>query len=341
MTAAATSQPKRVTIETPGQLLEALSSPQPEQRAAIIRAIAAAPAKALQVGREEGFDLVGELLRLYQECRDELRAGYLYALLVFPDPRCLAVANLLADCLELSPAVALRVALLSDHEVVPPPVAPESLPAWLSELEGPYPVRTRKKLVQGSGENLTELLECWGQLTRPVRRWALDAATRENPGRWAELIRRLVAEGADQDILPVALDALRRLPSVETDRMTVAALFSHDDPAVRAAAVRAGSLNENWAGLLVEEASPQVRIALLERLGEHGQGTDLAAIAGELEASDWRVRAAAVEVLAEAGPAAMPFLRMRASHPEPAVRAAAARAMAHLGVASNDLFDPD
>ena len=380
-------QSLKVTIETPEELLQALASPKPEQRVAILRAIASAPGKALQVGREEGFDLVGELLRLYRDCRDEVRAGYVYALLGFADPRCLglareeflastdsdvilltarrlaelpakeriplltpalfsqdsrtrsrAAANLLADCRELPPAVALRVALLSDHGVPAPPVSAATLPAWLGELEGPYPRTARRKLLEGNDGNLAALMEAWDELTGAVRQWALEAALKDDPDRYADRVRQVLREGTEEGLLLVALEGLRRIPPTKIERESVVALFTHPDPSVRAAAVLAGDCGEDWSELLVWESVPQVRIALLCRLGERGRSEDLERLAEHLATDNWRVRAAATGALVSAGPAAIPLLRQRSAHPEPAVRAAVIQALTRLGEDPAQMF---
>ncbi|MDZ7708245.1 MAG: hypothetical protein U5J97_10235 [Trueperaceae bacterium] len=91
-------------------------------------------------------------------------------------------ANLLADVPDLEPAVALRVALLTDHPVAPPPLTTSTLGAWLTELDGDRPAGARAALRRGGPTGLLTLLRHWETLPETLRAWTL---------RWAD-------EGAQQ-----------------------------------------------------------------------------------------------------------------------------------------------
>ncbi len=79
-------------IRTAEDLFEALNSSDPGIRIPLLRAIAAAPEKALSYGCHGGRDLVGELSRQAYEIPDsDLKADLLAALSKFRDPRALNV----------------------------------------------------------------------------------------------------------------------------------------------------------------------------------------------------------------------------------------------------------
>lgn len=243
-----------------------------------------------------------------------------------------AAANLLAHCRDLPTRLALRVAILSDHPVEIAPLSDETLAAWLEELQGPYPFKTRKILLAKEDGSFSVLLAHWGKLPAPARLWAFQEAVREDPTPHVPLIRKVLQEGEERDeILRAALEAVPYLGRNVTDERMISPFYQHDDPAIRAAAIHAGQSVLDWTSRLEREPSDKGRAAIASRIGRCGRPEDASLLSSLLEDPNWRVRAAATNALVALAPASLTLLKNLLTHPKPVVQASAVQALNKLG----------
>lgn len=240
-------------------------------------------------------------------------------------------ANLLARVDGLAPEVAVRVALLSDHAVLPPAVTAATEAAWLAELAGPYPSRTRDALTSLGAPALDHLFSIWDRLDETAREWVLlQGAELDRPAAAAR-IRGILGDADQERLLLLALECLPLLRAPALPPTALTRFHLHPLPAVRAAAIRAGSLPIDWSTALYLETVPEVRLALLERLAEVAAGEHLPLLVRLLEDGDWRVRSRVTEILVGLGEAAAPALRAVLAGGGANARVAAAQALVQLG----------
>ncbi|MGM0452972.1 MAG: HEAT repeat domain-containing protein [Thermodesulfobacteriota bacterium] len=250
-----------------------------------------------------------------------------------PANQCRAAANLLADCRGLSPDVAIRVAVLSDHQVAPPPLSEKTLAAWLSELKGPYPRKTEALLKQQGNAALAVLLENRGQLPEDLQIRAMQWGLESRPGAMAPVLKSEIHEKTDGPVLQAALESLAQLghaPDPDTETR-IESFYDHPDPAVRAAAVLAGTKSLDWTAAVFAETEPTVRLAMISRMARSGRATDLYCLIDLLADTNWRIRARATEALVALAPKSLPLLRQTLENPAEPVRVAATQALFQLG----------
>ena len=243
-----------------------------------------------------------------------------------------AAANLLAHHQDLSTKIALRVAMLSDHNAKIPSLNMENLPDWLDELQGPYPYKTRRMLLNKSDNSFTLLLSFFDRLPHEIRLWAFQEAVGTDPGKNAELIKKVISQEEEMELLVSALEALQHLPPEELDEKTIAPYYRHKDAAVRSAAINAGVTVLDWNSLLKSEVSDTARLAIIARIGKCKRIEDGEFLASLLEDKNWRIRSRATGSLVSLAPASLPILQRSLSHSNDLVKASAVKALKELGM---------
>jgi len=241
-----------------------------------------------------------------------------------------AAANLLDDCMaDLKPAVALRAALISDHDLPVPPVNAETRSAWCHELKGPYPLAAQEALCRSGKNALAEMLSLWERLPEDIRIWTLcTCAEKKVPGT-AEKIRNILRQEKDGMLLRVSIECLKAVDMA--DEKLLAPLYAHHSPGIRAAAVSAGSAPLDWSSALCNETVDEVRLAMISRIERCGGEAEVAPLVQLLSDKNWRIRARATDALVALAPASLESLQKSLESTRERVRVAAAQGLSRLG----------
>ncbi len=241
-----------------------------------------------------------------------------------------AAANLLAGCRNLLPDIALRIALLSDHQVAVPPLDEETLDAWLVELQGPYPLTARKLLKKTNRNGPAALLQFWERLPEPIQVWVLREMVHKGAEDQGRRIRDIVFS-SDGQVLLCALRCLQKCDAAEGDEDLLQPLYRHENPAVRAAALQGGITRLNWKTVLEREESEEVRLAVIDRIEKSVDTDAIPHLARLVEDQGWRIRARATNALAAFAPQSLPVLHDLLGHENENVRASAIQALKVMG----------
>jgi len=241
-----------------------------------------------------------------------------------------AAANLLDDCMaDLQPPVALRAALISDHDLTLPPVNAETLSDWCHELKGPYPLAAQEALLQAGEKAIAAMLSLWDRLPEDIRIWILcTGAEKQVPGT-AEKIRDIIGHENDGSLLRIAIECLKAMDMA--DENLLATLYAHHSPAIRAAAVSAGSAPLDWSSALRRETADEVRLAIVSRIERCGGEANVAPLVELLADKNWRIRARATDALVALAPASLAPLQKSLESAREWVRVAAAQGLSRLG----------
>lgn len=243
--------------------------------------------------------------------------------------RCRAAANLLDDCTDqLAPEVALRAALISDHDLPSPELNTDSLSAWLTELQGPYPRKARVALAHQGDQAIQRLLAAWPQLPPSLQAWTLNQAASHGLQEASEPIRQVLLAADTPALLVAALRCGAALGSL-TDE-AIRPCCRHASPQVRLAVIECGR-DLDWTGLLAAETDGSVQQALLTRLGQRGAAQDLPLFRRFLSNPSWRVRACARDALVSLAPHSLATLQAALQDQDERVRTGAANALISLG----------
>lgn len=249
------------------------------------------------------------------------------------EARARAAAELLAPMAEeLSPAERARLLVLSGELPLRPNLEDEAeRRAWIAEVDGPYAASARRRLESSTPDGWQKLAEAWERLSPSARAWLLRSAAPIAPKLMME---RLPAALVSEDVLLCAA-ALEILPVLGAGAGTLQAaltrLATHEDPAIRRAALRAGAPGIDHARALKEETDTAVRIVHIERLGAKRGAAAIRHLLRLLEEPQWQLRAAATRALVAVGAAAVEPVRACLDLPAPGVRIAAAQALMELG----------
>ena len=244
--------------------------------------------------------------------------------------RCRAAANMLDDCLDrLNPEIALRSAIISDHELPLPTMNADTLSIWLSELQGPYLNSTEKALLQLGNEALEFMLMSWHKLPRSVRTWLMRTASKRNMAMVKQKLKETLKNSQDTDLLVTALGCI---PSLKLDaEALISSLYDHSDPLIRSAAITAGNTNSNWVDRFVAEESENVRLAILDQISRLHNVDYIGFLVHCLKDHNWRVRARATDALVVLAPASLEPLRKALNDANEHVKVAAAKGLYRLG----------
>lgn len=244
--------------------------------------------------------------------------------------RCRAAANLLDDCMVyLEPAIALRAAVISDHDMPLPPVNIETIDAWIYELKGPYPQSTRNNLIKLGTEAITDLMSLWDHLPDDIRIWALNQGVEKKIPGIEIKIRESIRQDTGRDLILCALECFKTLQIEDED--ILAPLYKHEDSSVQASAISAGSVAIDCSCVMSTETPVDVRLAMITRMGKYGGDKEIELLTRLLEDGNWRVRAKAVDSLVALAPASMESLKASLGSEIENVRVAAAQGLHRLG----------
>lgn len=244
--------------------------------------------------------------------------------------QCRAAANLLAGTTAPDTHCALRIALLSDHQIPIPNFEESTSSAWIAELGGPFAITARQAFQTQLPGKVMAVLKYWEELDDQTRRWALHIVRDSGQIPCHHMLVRMLA-GAQQATLLQILRALQQRIPAESESL-LEPLYTHTDHRVRAAAIDAGTAPLPWSDMLHNQVSEEVRSALIKRLSDAADLHTRLHIAADALADDhWRVRAAATQVLVDCGSAAVNILTEHLDHPREALRAAAIKGLLELG----------
>lgn len=245
--------------------------------------------------------------------------------------RCRLCANLLAGNSLMKPRACIRVSALADRPCRLPPVNRETLDAWIAELSGPYPRKTRDLLLARGNSSVAALLAHWGKLPAPIRLWAFQEAIKKEPSEQEALIRDILRREKEGELVLAALKSLVRIPCAKDDEELITPYCRHGDPAIRAAAIGVTAANHDWADRLLNEPSGTVRLVIIDRIAKTRNPGYLELLATLLEETNYQIRAAATNAMVALGPPSLPTLQKLLLHRSPVIRAAAVQALIGLG----------
>ncbi len=241
-----------------------------------------------------------------------------------------AAANLLADCGNLIPELAIRIAMLSDHKGAAPPVNSQTVDSWIAELQGPYSLSAFKLLQEISPAGTSPLMPFWQLLPDPVLIKILRESSKQPCKEEGERVRAIIRT-ATGEVLLWALKCLQQLPPRDDDRDIIDPLCRHEDPAIRAVAINSGTTRLDWATILDSEPNEEVRLSIISRIQRSQDTAAIRLLVPLIQDSSWRIRARATTALVALTPKSLEWLREMLSHPEDCVRASACQALNALG----------
>lgn len=242
-----------------------------------------------------------------------------------------AAANLLAGCRNLTPEITLRIALLTDHRVSVPLLAIETFDTWLAELQGPYALTARKLLQKHNPDGAIALLSFWDRLPEPLQLWVLREMAHQGMEDQGRRLRDIVCS-ADGEVLLYALRCLGKSPRVEGEEDLLQPLYGHENPAVRGAALQAGTTRLNWQAVLEREESDEVRLAVIARIEKSADTEAIPLLARLAEDQNWRIRARVTKVLTTFSPYSIPALLDLLKNENENARSVAVQALRVLGL---------
>lgn len=300
----------------------------------------------LQLGDERGMEFAKEaflasddakitLLTAEQIARlpEQDRIAFLTPVLMAAEcpTKSRAAANLLAGGRNLTPEIALRIALLTDHRVSVPLLASETFDAWLAELQGPYALTARKLLQKKNPDGAIALLSFWDRLPEPIRLWVLREMAHQGMEDQGRRLRDIVCS-ADGEVLLYALRCLGKSTGAEGDEDLLQPLYGHENPAVRGAALQAGTTRLDWKAILKREESDEVRLAVIDRIVKSVDTEAIPLLTQLAEDQNWRIRARVTKALTAFSPHSLPALLDLMRHENENARTSAIQAMRLLGL---------
>lgn len=281
-----------------------------------------------ETGRDERLALIAAA-RLARLDPVERRASLTPIVMQEARPnRARAAANLLADLVPdqhededdaLPLDVALRITLLSDHDLPVPPLTNATRWAWQRELVGPRQRSARAVLERADDVDHEPLWCAWDTLEPTIRSWLLERAIAAPTAAGLSRTRALIdaARLDDRDDAHEVRLSLRALmaaaESVEevcgkADEGRLALLIAHPDASVRAAAIAAGAPLGDTRDLLRRDHALPVRLAVAARLYARGDDDAVDQLLQMLDDEPWQVRSRAASALGHLGARARPGL---------------------------------
>lgn len=239
-------------------------------------------------------------------------------------------ARMLAGRDGLSPYERLQVALLAGESGAQPPrLASDTLQIWLDALQGAFCDDARGFLRVFGEEPFCLLKENWNRLDPAAKAWLLSWGGASFPEQSVDLIITALSEG-DRDVQRAAFKSILEYENSEVfqtvlDKIVLDGL----DTSWTAAAILAGVPVINHQCRIFNEKDPDVRIALIYSLArKHTAAGNLVKL---LEDEDWRIRAAATDVLVSMGDESIDAVSTVLSHENVALRTAASQVLIRLG----------
>lgn len=242
-------------------------------------------------------------------------------------------ANLLTRCKNLPPEVSVRVAIMSDQEMPVPSLDADNPDTWLKELCGPFPRTARELLLKYDGKSVNTLLSLWDRLPEEIRVWTIREGIKNDIPGVSRTVEKIIQAGEEKP-LKAAIESIRDLPDAGGYETLLRPLYTHENPSVRALAISAGAERGNWSAALMSETSPEVRTAIIRRIGRCGGADDVTPLIRVLSDGNWRIRAQAADALTRLAPDSLPHLRKALESVNENTRTAAAQALYKLGFES-------
>ena len=241
-------------------------------------------------------------------------------------------ANLLSDCTALlAPEVALRVAILSDHNLPIEEVRAETLNLWIGELSGTYRLSVRRILSGKEPSSLAVLLENWRRLPADVATWVIAQAVQKKIAITKRVLMEILETGEDVAVLKHALNALKRFAITDRDDRVLESLLRHEEVSVRTAALEAGRTALPWGQWLDDDVPEEVRLAVLRRIARHRHEGAMPHLSRLLQDENWKIRAGATEALVALAPASLQILTAHLTGDHHDAKVSAAQALQRLG----------
>jgi len=244
--------------------------------------------------------------------------------------RCRAAANMLDDCFaNLASDIALRAALISDHNLPFPALNSSSFDVWLNELQGPYPNLARNALLDIEDEGFEKLFIYWEKLPTPIATWALREATNQQLNIATEKVEESLRSDSDKKLTLTAFECYESLAF--EDESLLVNYFSDLDPDIRAAAISVGQTDYDWISRLEKEESEKVCLVILDKMKETCDSQNIMTLIGCFEDRSWRIRARAVDALVALGEKTLKPLKAALKKDNKHVKSAAVTALYRLG----------
>lgn len=241
-------------------------------------------------------------------------------------------ANLLSDCTEqLEPALALNVALRSDHALALPPLNPQNLSLWVTQLCGHYRLNVRHILLKRQPQGLKVLLQHWRNLPEELLAWVIQQASKARLKDASKRLAEIIAESRQPRLRCQALQAIAKFPAATLEQALLENLYRHEDPKLCAAALQLGEQVLEATIWLDPHQDEEIRLAMLTRLQRLKQQQSVVEVAELLSDPSRKIRAAASQTLIALAPESEPLLQQKLQHPQAETRIAAARALMALG----------
>ena len=168
---------------------------------------------------------------------------------------------------------------------------------WLAALSGPFADQTHELLEQQGEPALAALRRDFETLPLKSQLWLLVWQKEVDGNAFEALLTRALV--ADESL---AAKALVTYPSDVAPNVPLERFRAHPDPAVRAAAFRAG-LDVDASAVVDSSEAMNVKLAALEAFDRSGRADRAAVFTGWLQHPSWQIRAAATDYLIDLGEA--------------------------------------
>ncbi len=245
-------------------------------------------------------------------------------------PQARAAATILAGHGLEQPRTRLRAAILSDRPADVPPFDRESEAAWLSELNGAWRDKALELLGADGREAWLRLKSCWDRLTGSAKTGVVAWGVRDFPVE----VRGLLAEVLEKEpeLAGEILKVMAEMPELADGlECQLAPYAQSSDEELRLLAFRAGARPLDIRAELDREKNVGIRCLLLRRAAEQDMFDPTEILLRHLADPDWRIRSAAADGLAAAGPGVAGAVRGLLEHESEAVRATAAWILERIG----------
>ena len=246
--------------------------------------------------------------------------------------RARAAALVLENSQTTSIRVRIRLALLSGGKVPTPALDPDTLAAWLEELNGAFQLEAMSALEAQGEQAWIRLALSWDQLGVQLQIWLLQWGARE----FQAMIPGLLPQALNSSDQRLVLETLRAMADAgekivpESIRTLAVTFLSDPDPAVRQAAIAAAPLGVNWREFLSSETNSAVRSEAMVQLAKSECEQAILDLIQFLRSSDWQARAVAAGCLITLGTVAADGVKPLVHDADQNVQTAAVRILLAL-----------